>query len=189
MFDGERDTSSEHCIRKHLIHVFLLNWIFQHVYSIFLGQFLVNDDHTCEFLNECEVNNGGCSHKCHYKKGVLSCSCPNGFELDNDTAKVCIDQNECLTNNGGCAHHCDNLNGTHVCRCNAGYQLASDKYGCLDVDECIDNNGNCSNICINLLGSYTCACEAGYELKADKHTCHDIGEPIQYTHYPFHFNM
>ena len=36
-------------------------------------------------MNECDVNNGGCSHLCNNAVGSFNCYCHEGFELQNDT--------------------------------------------------------------------------------------------------------
>ncbi len=35
-------------------------------------------------INECLTDNGGCDHICINTEGSFSCSCQNGFELEND---------------------------------------------------------------------------------------------------------
>ncbi|XP_058456120.1 fibrillin-2-like [Malaya genurostris] len=141
------------------------------------GQYLTDDIHSCDFIDECELNNGGCSHVCNYHRGgVVTCSCPKGFELEGDKRKTCVDTNECNTRNGGCSHDCINSLGSYECSCPAGFELSHNRHNCDDIDECIENNGNCSNICINLLGDFKCACEAGFELQEDQQTCRDVDE-------------
>ena len=48
----------------------------------------------CVFLrlvgfNDCEVNNGGCSHLCLFRRVGVKCACPAGMELLADK-KSCI---------------------------------------------------------------------------------------------------
>ena len=35
-------------------------------------------------LNECMIDNGGCSQKCANNNGSFLCSCEDGFQLDID---------------------------------------------------------------------------------------------------------
>ena len=36
-------------------------------------------------INECNVNNAGCSHLCNNTAGTFNCYCHEGFELQNNT--------------------------------------------------------------------------------------------------------
>ena len=38
----------------------------------------------CLDINECEVNNGGCSHNCTNTEGSFKCSCRVDYELHSD---------------------------------------------------------------------------------------------------------
>lgn len=42
-----------------------------------------------EIVNSCEAGNGGCSHGCSHSSAGPLCSCPRGYELDQDQ-KTCI---------------------------------------------------------------------------------------------------
>lgn len=48
------------------------------------GTILGKDGHSCEDLDECLINNGGCSHECINAFGKVFCNCPLGWELSND---------------------------------------------------------------------------------------------------------
>ena len=39
-------------------------------------------------INECEENNGDCSHECANKEGSYECVCPPGFKIFNYTECV-----------------------------------------------------------------------------------------------------
>ena len=40
-------------------------------------------------INECLINNGGCSHNCINLDGTYICTCPTGYELDS-RRKNCV---------------------------------------------------------------------------------------------------
>jgi hypothetical protein len=46
--------------------------------------------------------------------GVPTCICVEGYELDDVT--TCVDIDECEENNGGCDHVCVNKPGTYTCK-------------------------------------------------------------------------
>lgn len=42
-----------------------------------------------EIVNSCEADNGGCSHGCSHSSAGPVCTCPHGYELDEDQ-RTCI---------------------------------------------------------------------------------------------------
>ena len=61
------------------------------------GYTLREDDQTCEDIDECADDNGGCEHLCINKPGTFMCDCRKGYQT---LGTYCMDVNECLLNNG-----------------------------------------------------------------------------------------
>lgn len=68
---------------------------------------LADDGRSCDNLDECQSDNGGCSQRCRDTLGSFICSCLEGYTLSIDT-RTCLDINECKNRNGGCSDLCVN---------------------------------------------------------------------------------
>nr|XP_046247889.1 low-density lipoprotein receptor-like [Scatophagus argus] len=78
-----------------------------------------SDEDNCD-QNECEVNNGGCSHLCvDLPKGFL-CSCPDNMRLVRDSQ--CEEVDMCLEGDV-CDQLCVNTNGSLTCDCREDYRM------------------------------------------------------------------
>ncbi|KAA0723842.1 Low-density lipoprotein receptor-related protein 4 [Triplophysa tibetana] len=76
----------------------------------------------------CNVNNGGCSQKCHMSRGLVQCMCHTGYTLAQD-GRTCRDVDECA-DEGYCSQGCTNIEGGFQCWCVQGYELRPDKRSC-----------------------------------------------------------
>ncbi|KAL3878455.1 hypothetical protein ACJMK2_030804 [Sinanodonta woodiana] len=137
----------------------------------------LEDPTICNDIDECLIDNNGCTYECENVPGSAHCLCADGYQLLGD-GKNCGDRNECLPNNGNCAHVCINTDGSFHCDCEHGFTLDIDRHSCEDIDECYTGTLQCSDICENTVGSAHCLCERGYILNEDNQTCADIDECI-----------
>uniref|UniRef100_A0A673KVB5 Low-density lipoprotein receptor-related protein 2-like n=1 Tax=Sinocyclocheilus rhinocerous TaxID=307959 RepID=A0A673KVB5_9TELE len=128
--------------------------------------------------DDCQVNNGGCSHGCIQGPFGAQCTCEPGFQLLNDS-KTCDDINECLIP-GFCSQTCYNERGSFRCYCQDGYH---DEIGCVyrtcSSQEFTCQNGVCipsTYNCVDTQTGYYCSCRDGYKLMPDGKACEDIDE-------------
>ncbi|XP_056585509.1 low-density lipoprotein receptor-related protein 8-like [Triplophysa dalaica] len=80
-----------------------------------------SDELGCD-LNECEYDNGGCSHLCVDLPLGFICDCPSGMRLLQDTH--CEDVDHCLDSDV-CDQICIYSNESIACECQDGYDLTS----------------------------------------------------------------
>ncbi len=141
-----------------------------------------NGSPTCQDVNECNSNNGGCAQNCANTQGSFACSCTSFYQLaPNGTS--CSDIDECLSNNGGCAGYatCANNSGAApTCTCQAGF--TGNGTTCTNVNECntVSNvcGGSTAGTCTDNAGSYSCGCNAGFSLGTvnGQPVCQDVNE-------------
>ncbi|XP_070532292.1 low-density lipoprotein receptor-related protein 2-like [Ptychodera flava] len=80
-------------------------------------------------VNECAVNNGGCSHICVDTMTSYHCDCTPGLRLTPNN-EACEDVDECSEVFGSCSHICENTFGSYKCLCVKGYLLEPDGVTC-----------------------------------------------------------
>ncbi|KAH8278249.1 hypothetical protein KR044_008526, partial [Drosophila immigrans] len=90
---------------------------------------LIGVDGRCVDIDECHVNNGGCSQLCENAKGSFKCACSKGYKLAANS-QDCEDVDECAVDNGGCEETCVNEPGSFKCACGAGKKLSFDDRSC-----------------------------------------------------------
>ncbi|XP_010605410.1 cubilin [Fukomys damarensis] len=122
----------------------------------------------CEDINECEINNGGCSMtplvRCVNTPGSFLCEdCPPGYQGDG---KVCTAIDICLVNNGGCHPHaqCSSSHGLlPLCTCAPGY--TGNGYGpngCVQLGNICLSHPCLNGQCTDTVSGYFCKCDSGW---------------------------
>ncbi|XP_052249684.1 uncharacterized protein LOC127857318 [Dreissena polymorpha] len=136
----------------------------------------------CEDIDECQRPDlNTCSQECTNTTGGFTCSCREGYIVNQDDTTKCIDFDECQAGVSGCQHMCSNSVGRFSCECYFGFELQADRKKCvLANDVCkkeFPDNG-CSDICRADLQNktYKCLCNTGYKLGANNKTCIDLNE-------------
>lgn len=80
-----------------------------------------SDEENCD-VNECLINNGGCTHVCVDEPQGFHCECPNNTRLVGDSH--CEEMNPCLEADV-CDQLCFHTNGRLTCRCQEGYMRSA----------------------------------------------------------------
>ncbi|XP_032234341.2 fibulin-2 [Nematostella vectensis] len=83
----------------------------------------------------CVVNGNQCEQSCIKVRGIVKCTCRQGFVLHNNEFS-CFDMDECELS--PCDHECHNTPGSYYCTCKKGYTLQT------DMVTCKQDHGNCS---------------------------------------------
>ncbi|XP_032428334.1 low-density lipoprotein receptor-like [Xiphophorus hellerii] len=81
-----------------------------------------SDEENCDISNqdECQDNNGGCSHYCLDQPIGFLCRCPDNMKLVEDSR--CEEVDECLESDI-CDQLCVHRNGSLTCECQEGYHM------------------------------------------------------------------
>ena len=109
--------------------------------------------------DECNTNNGGCSHTCTDTNESYKCSCRTGYILADD--------------DHGCNGMLYNIYCSQIQVCDhiTVKYLSLSLTFLIDINECVNDTSGCEQLCHNTIGSYYCTCEEGYYLGNDNHSC------------------
>ncbi|XP_004716072.1 cubilin [Echinops telfairi] len=122
----------------------------------------------CQDINECEINNGGCSEvplvECVNTIGSYHCQpCPPGYQ---GNGKVCTLIDICSVNNGGCHPQasCSSVLGSlPLCTCHLGYTgNGYGQNGCVQLSNICLSHPCLNGQCIETASGYLCKCAPGW---------------------------
>uniref|UniRef100_A0A803JTA1 Uncharacterized protein n=2 Tax=Xenopus tropicalis TaxID=8364 RepID=A0A803JTA1_XENTR len=136
---------------------------------------MTGDGIQCADIDECYLNISSCEQICNNIPERYSCSCMEGYQVNQTNSSKCEDIDECSNSTiYPCANNtvCINTPGSYSCQCMQGYQ-GNPTLLCVDINECT-NVSICPNTstCSNTAGSYLCNCLPGYS----GNNCTDINE-------------
>ena len=87
------------------------------------------------------MDQGGCYQHCmniNGGEGYL-CTCNQGYIVNHENPKMCIDLDECAHGTDMCSQICTNLNGTYSCSCRDGFRIEGASGVCRAVDPKVRN--------------------------------------------------
>lgn len=97
-----------------------------------------SDEAGCHYGTLCpgDMGMGGCEQLCtNVTKNAHVCSCFNGYVVNPEQRKKCIDVDECATGLNRCSHLCTNREGTYECSCRPGFTLLDTMSGVCKADD------------------------------------------------------
>ncbi len=121
---------------------------------------------TCTDIDECAVNQGGCTANSHCvnKPGSFTCQCDSGYFGNGNIAGGCSPHDYCFPAPCSPLSTCSAAGSAVSCSaCPDGFR-AGPGNTCVDIDECATNNGGCdpATVCTNTVGYRSCgACPPG----------------------------
>ncbi|XP_024431584.2 cubilin [Desmodus rotundus] len=124
--------------------------------------------YVCQDIDECAVNNGGCSVapavECVNTPGSHHCqACPPGYQGDG---RVCTLVDLCSVNNGGCHPHASCSSGPGslpLCTCLPGYTgNGFGPNGCVQLSNICLSRPCLNGQCIETVSGYLCKCDSGW---------------------------
>lgn len=82
------------------------------------------------------MDQGGCEQNCLNIKGGEGylCTCSQGYIVNHENPKKCIDLDECAHGTDMCSHICTNLNGSYSCSCRDGFRKEATTGVCRALD-------------------------------------------------------
>jgi len=107
----------------------------------------LNNNHSCQDIDECLIGSHNCPQLCTNTIGGFSCSCYEGYDINNN----CADIDECLNKTLiQCIGECYNYPGGFICRCKTGYSLND---GVCKANPCVTSQWSDWYSCTDCRGS------------------------------------